>query len=93
MNGKIDLTDGVVVLNYLFLGADAPACMDAADTDDSGGELSLTDAVVIFNWLFLGKSPPKAPSPSDTNYAPGDCSVDPTPEGGMGCATVAEKCR
>ena len=54
-DGSINLTDGIVILNYLYLGAAPPACLDAADVDDDGGNLpTITDAIYIFNWLFLG---------------------------------------
>ena len=45
-NGAINLTDGIRILAFLFLGEAAPECMDAADAADSGGERpALTDAV------------------------------------------------
>jgi hypothetical protein len=92
-DGNINLTDGIVVLNYLFLGQAAPACMDAADADDTGaGNPSLTDAVIIFNWLFLGGPAPQPPSPGEASYDPGDCGPDPTPDDGMDCASPPVKC-
>jgi len=55
--GKIDITDALVVLRYLFLGQDPPACLDAADTDDSNS-IEVTDAVRILGYLFrLGFAP------------------------------------
>ena len=94
-NGSINLTDGIVVLNFLFLGGTAPRCMDAADVDDSGGNNpTLTDAVVIFNWLFSGGVPPSEPTPSAPNYVATDCGVDPTEEGDqLDCASPPMVCR
>jgi hypothetical protein len=52
-DGRRDLSDGVFILNHLFLGTDAPTCLASADTDDSG-VLDLTDGSYLFNHLFLG---------------------------------------
>ena len=61
-SGFVELTDGVRVLGFLFLG-DAPlSCADAGDTNDDG-ELELTDAISIFVWLFLGGPSPVSPGP------------------------------
>ena len=91
-NGSINLTDGIVVLNFLFLGAAAPACLDAADTDDDGGERpTLTDAVIIFSWLFSGGRAPSPPSPDTPSYAAGQCGED-AGDDMMDCATTPMKC-
>ena len=67
----VDVTDALVLVNYLFLGSEPVACPDAADANDSGN-LNLTDAIALLNHLFLGSGPLPAPSQS-----PG---VDPTPD-------------
>jgi hypothetical protein len=64
---KLDLSDGVALLNSLFLGATPPSCQDAADTNDDG-KLDLSDAISTLNFLFLG-----GPAP-----AGGACSSDTT---------------
>ncbi len=51
MNCERDLSDPVRTLQWLFLGAAAPGCLDAADADDSG-EIDLGDPVFTLNWLF-----------------------------------------
>jgi hypothetical protein len=68
-DGALNITDGVFVLNFLFLGGKAPPCKKAADTDDSGG-LNITDGVYILNFLFTGGKAPPAPYPL--------CGLDPT---------------
>ncbi|MEM7233629.1 MAG: hypothetical protein AAF517_15745, partial [Planctomycetota bacterium] len=60
------------VLSYLFVGGEAPACLDAADTDDSGS-LDLTDGHAINVYLFLGGHPPLPPGPFV-------CGYDSTPD-------------
>jgi hypothetical protein len=94
-SGSINLTDGIVVLNFLFSGGPAPKCLDAGDTDDTGRPLAITDAIRIFNWLFTGGAAPLPPSPTpgQTTYLAATCGTDPTPNDGLDCATVAQTCR
>lgn len=72
---EIDLSDAVSLLEHLFLGADEPSCLDAADVDDDGA-LSLTDAVRILAYLFQGGAPPAEPFER--------CATDPD-EDALGC--------
>jgi len=81
-SGDLNITDGVFVLNYLFLGGPEPPCQDAADSDDNG-TLNITDGVRILNYLFLGGPAPPAPGP-DT------CGDDPTADELPAC--VYESC-
>jgi len=90
-SGTIELTDGVVGLNFLFLGGTPPACFDAADTDDNGN-VDLTDSVRIFNWLFLGGAAPLEPSPSTGSYSAADCGLDPLDDA-LDCAAAALTCQ
>ena len=69
-SGDLNITDGVFVLNYLFLGGPEPPCQDAADSDDNG-TLNITDGVRILNYLFLGGPAPPAPGPDS-------CGSDPS---------------
>lgn len=66
---KLDITDAVFTLGYLFLGGPTPSCLKAADADDSG-KLEITDVIFTLGFLFLGSAAPPAP----TN----DCGLDPT---------------
>lgn len=81
-NGVVNITDGIYVLNFLFLGGPPPPCRDAADADDNGA-VNITDGIYILNFLFLGGPPP--PSPGQT-----DCGIDPT-QPNLGCETY-ESC-
>lgn len=76
-DGVFDLTDGIVLLEVLFLAGGEAPCEDAADTDDNG-VLELTDVIFGLGSLFLGDGPLPAPS-SET------CGADPT-EDALGCA-------
>ena len=69
-SGVVDISDGIRILNFLFAGATAITCLDAADSDDSGN-LDLSDGVTIFSYLFSGGVAPAAPGPLS-------CGEDPT---------------
>lgn len=52
-NGRIEITDAVYTLQYLFMGGSMPPCEDAADSDDNG-RIEITDAVNTLQYLFMG---------------------------------------
>ncbi len=70
-SGDINLTDAVLVLNYLFAGGASPGCEAAGDSDRSG-DIGMTDAIQILNYLFLGSDGFPAPFP--------ECGQDPLGE-------------
>ncbi|HLU46628.1 MAG TPA: cohesin domain-containing protein, partial [Planctomycetota bacterium] len=72
---RVDLSDAVFTLGYLFLGKETPGCLDAVDANDDGN-LDLSDAVSTLEFLFSGATPLPAPSSS--------FGVDPTPDS-LGC--------
>jgi hypothetical protein len=69
-SGKLDLTDAIFTLQFLFMGGTTPTCKDAADTDDSG-KLDITDAVASLQFQFMGGAAPAPPGPTT-------CGPDPT---------------
>jgi len=69
---RIEISDAIFALAYLFLGSEAPRCADAVDADDDGA-LVLTDAVYTLNHLFGGGPQPPAPYP--------EAGEDPTADG------------
>lgn len=70
-DGRVNLSDAVAILGGLFLGQDAPGCMDAADANDDGA-VDLADPAAILNSLFRGVGPLPAPS--------AERGHDPTPD-------------
>ncbi|MGQ9589956.1 MAG: FG-GAP-like repeat-containing protein [Planctomycetota bacterium] len=76
-DGRVNLTDAVRALLWLFAGAGAPACLDAADSNHDG-TVNLTDAVAVLGYLFLGGAPPPAPGPE---------ACGPGSEPRLGCAS------
>jgi len=63
---KVDVSDPVTTLSYLFLEGDPPRCLDAADANDDG-KLDISDPVATLEALFLGKGslPPPAGWPGE----------------------------
>ncbi|MGH9360793.1 MAG: PKD domain-containing protein, partial [Thermoanaerobaculia bacterium] len=78
-DGKLDVSDPVKLLGFLFLGQGRPECLDAGDTDDSG-VTDISDAVSNLGFQFLGAAEPANPGPRT-------CGPDPTPDIGqdLGC--------
>jgi len=69
-NGTAEITDPIVVLNYLFQGGATPRCLDAADADDNGA-IEITDPIKVLNFLFLAGLEPDFPGTRR-------CGPDPT---------------
>jgi hypothetical protein len=79
-DGTRNISDGILVLNFLFGGgAEDPPCGDAADTNDDG-TINITDGVYMLNFLFSSGAEPPAPFP--------DCDGDPTADE-LFCAAFA----
>src|SRR5690606_15419577 len=76
-SGSLNLTDGIRILNYLFVGNAEVLCLDSADSDDSGN-VNLSDGIFVLNYLFSDGSAPPSPHPN--------CGTDPT-EDGVTCTT------
>ncbi len=78
-DGSVNITDGIYILNYLFLGGDTPNCLEAADANDDGS-INITDGVYVLNFLFLGGPDPLPPGTAT-------CGPDPPgSSGALGCA-------
>jgi PKD repeat protein len=68
-NGRVDISDGISLLNFLFTGGPPPRCFDAADVADAAS-VDISGAIYILNFLFLGGASPWVPYP--------DAGLDPT---------------
>lgn len=79
---RVNIADGIWIVNELFRGGAPTKCPAAADTNDDGAE-DAADAVYLINYLFKGGSAPPAPFPAcggagelaDASLCPG-ASVD-----------------
>jgi hypothetical protein len=61
-DGEVNITDGIDLLNFLFLGGAPPEPVEAADINDDTS-VDIGDAVYLFNFLFLGGQDIPAPFP------------------------------
>src|SRR4029453_7104580 len=80
-DGVLDISDGVAIFGFLFLGADSPSCMEAANANNDD-KLDISDGVYILSFLFSGGAdlPPPGPPPMP-------CGEDPQgPPTTLGCA-------
>jgi hypothetical protein len=75
ISGVVELTDAVLIFNFLFSGGAPPMCDDSADANDDGS-IDLSDGVTDLNWLFLGGPAPPAPGPLACGSDPTDDSLD-----------------
>ncbi len=83
-DGKVDISDAVSILNWLFLGEAEPDCLSAADVHGDKA-VNISDPVYLLSHLFLGGPPPAAPFP--------ECGpLDPPPDGSLGCKTPQMGC-
>ena len=85
-DGVLELTDAIIILNYLFLGGGEPACLEAADSDNDAS-VSLTDGVLILTYLFRGGNAPALPGPPGVDSGCGPDTDIPGSVGDLGCET------
>jgi len=69
-DGVVDISDGILVVNHLFIRPQQIDCQDAADANDDGN-VDISDGIGIFAFLFVGGYAPPSPGPHD-------CGQDPT---------------
>jgi hypothetical protein len=90
-DGVTDISDGVAIIGFLFLGAPASlSCREAADVNNDG-LVDISDAIGVLGWLFQGGQQPAAPGPPEK----GPCGPDPDAPGSagdIGCAAYTH-CR
>lgn len=70
-DGKLQVSDAVYLIGYLFLGGASPGCMGSGDPDASG-RINLTDPILLLSHMFLGGQEPEPPFRT--------CGTDPAPE-------------
>lgn len=64
-----DISDGIMILSFLFSGGISPPCQKAADVNDDG-TMDISDAIALLGHLFLGSEEPPEPFAA--------CGTDPT---------------
>jgi hypothetical protein len=83
-DGKVDVSDAVCFLGWMFLGGTAPGCLAAANIDGDGAP-SITDPIHLLTHLFLGGPPPAEPFAA---CGPGTLESDSD----VGCEAPPESC-
>ena len=83
-DGEIDISDGVCILQWLFLGGPEPGCAAATDTNGDG-DVDGADPVFLFNFLFAGGATPVSPYPA---CGLSELGADAT----LGCTASTEDC-
>ncbi|MBI4603524.1 MAG: VCBS repeat-containing protein, partial [Planctomycetes bacterium] len=85
-SGTTDISDGLAIFGYLFLGSESPRCLESADVNNDGA-IDLSDGIAILNWLFTGGLEPAAPGPPSAPCGP-DSDI-PGSAGDLGCETYS----
>ena len=84
-DGKVDMSDAISVLGWLFLGAAEPGCVAIANVNpDQVADLS--DAIYLLSHLFLGGPRPLDPYPVCGQGRAEDYE-------GLGCETPPVHCQ
>jgi hypothetical protein len=83
-DGRVNLSDALSILGWLFRGDDPPGCVATANTNGDQGA-DITDAIHLLNHLFLGGAAIVAPYP--------DCGPGALPADEATCAAPPASCR
>jgi Peptidase C10 family/Dockerin type I domain/Thrombospondin type 3 repeat len=57
VDGTVNVSDGVWIINYVFISGDPPNPIESGDTN-CDGECNVSDAVWIINYVFVGGNDP-----------------------------------
>ncbi len=57
-DGERDIADPIFIINYLFLGGDAPPCPNPADANNDR-TIDIADPIFVINYLFLAGDAPE----------------------------------
>ncbi|HVR74265.1 MAG TPA: hypothetical protein VMT52_08035, partial [Planctomycetota bacterium] len=88
-DARVDIADGIWIINTLFYGGGATACAPAADANDDDRR-DLTDAMYIFQYqLQPGRTPgnlfPAPPAPFPNCGSHPDATAENCPQGSSSC--------
>ena len=75
---RLDIADGVWILNFLFQEGPAGTCAEACDADDNGS-LEMVDAIFVIQYRLLNGPAPAAPFPACGIDAGADCDASACP--------------
>jgi hypothetical protein len=81
-DARVDISDAIATLAFLFLDRGEPACLDAADSNDDG-RADVSDVIFTLDDLFGPYAVSRIPAPG-----PSACGLDPTSDE-LGCGLLA----
>ena len=82
-DSRVDISDVLFMLSFVFTEGKSPDCMDAADFNNDG-EVDFLDAIGNMNYLFQAGPGPVGGS---------ECAADPEGDAdGLGCTIAPESC-
>lgn len=70
-DGDVDVSDGIFILSYLFLGGEEPKCQKSGDAN-LDAFVDISDGIYVLAHLFLGGPPMPPPYP--------DCGLETCPD-------------
>ena len=70
-DSRVDQSDAVAILGFLYSGEKEPACLDAADANDDG-RLDISDPIGILETVFRDRNRIRPPYPSAGTDPTGD---------------------
>jgi hypothetical protein len=77
-DGRLDISDSLSTLGFLFLGTPNPPCFEAADYDNSQ-RVDISDPIASLYYLFVG-----GPGPAPPGSVAEPCGEDSDPVGSAG---------
>lgn len=84
-DGEVTIVDPLALLYHLFLGSAAPACAEAADTNDDDKPLDIADVVFLLQFLYLNGDAPPTPGPFKCGSDPGGDTLGPCDDPSGSC--------
>ena len=58
-SNRVNLSDAVYIIRYVFQGGSAPVNLNAADAN-ADGSANVSDAIYLISYIFSGGNPPQA---------------------------------
>jgi len=84
-SGIVDISDPIVIANWVNHVGPVPACLDGADANDDS-KVNAADPPIILDYLFSGGPAPPPPGPNTCGRDPTPDLLDCTLSLGAGCA-------
>ena len=72
-DGKVNVSDAVYLINYVFSGGMEPKPVLACGDANQDCKVNVSDAVRVINFVFSGGLPPDDCCPGGPNWYNGDC--------------------